>query len=114
MYKRQGLDTGDVGGALDELGVESVIDDQVLLACADSGQESNDGLRLVVVGGDLVDQDHVSVGRLVRQGAEQSQTLDLKNILYTFVVNKNLLQTNMYSYLLSKVLDRALNEVRCV
>ncbi len=34
-----------------------------------------------------------------------------KNILYTFVVNKNLLQTNMYSYLLSKVLDRALNEV---
>ena len=34
-----------------------------------------------------------------------------KNILYTFVVNKNLLQTYMYSYLLSKVLDRALNEV---
>ncbi len=44
-----GLDTGDVGGALDELGVQSVIDDQVLLACADSGQESNDGLGLVLV-----------------------------------------------------------------
>jgi hypothetical protein len=72
-----GLDTGDVSGALDELGVQGVVNDQVLLACADSGQESNDGLGLVLVGGDLVDDDQVAVGSLVRQGAEQSQALDL-------------------------------------
>ena len=52
-----------------------------------------------------------TINKLHTEDNKKQTILIAKNILYTFVVNKNLLQTNMYSYLLSKVLDRTLNEV---
>ncbi len=70
------LDTGDVGSGSNELDINGIVEDQVLLAGADS-QESNNGLGLELVSSDLVNDDQVAVGSLVRQGAEQSQALDL-------------------------------------
>jgi len=71
------LDTGDVGSGSNELDISGIVEDQVLLAGADSSQESNNGLGLELVSSDLVNDDQVAVGSLVRQGAEQSQALDL-------------------------------------
>ena len=71
------LDTGDVGGALDELDIRVSLRIRFFLPAPTAARKANNGLGLVLVGGDLVDDDQVAVGSLVRQGAEQSQALDL-------------------------------------
>ena len=72
-----GLDTGNVASALDELCIDSLIDQQVLLASADGVQHGDNSLGLVLVAGELINNDHVAIGSLVGQDAQQSQALDL-------------------------------------
>ena len=49
-----GLDASDVASALDELCIDSLIDQQVLLASADGVQHGDDSLGLVLVAGELI------------------------------------------------------------
>ena len=82
-----GLDTGNVASALDELCIDGLVDQQVLLASANSVQHCNHSLGLVLVAGELINNDHVAIGSLVRQNAQQSQALDL--VVDVVVVKEN-------------------------
>jgi hypothetical protein len=72
-----GLDAADVGSALDQLLLQLSCGDQALALGADGGQQVGNGLGLVLIHDQAVDDDQVAVGSLVRQGGLDGQTLDL-------------------------------------
>ena len=69
------LDTGDVGSGSNELDISGIVEDQVLLAGADSSQESNNGLGLELVSSDFVNDDQVAVGALSNRALSRARRL---------------------------------------